>query len=438
VADGGDLGWKSHTLPKAKREQQRLKAELQLKAYALSGLDAMVPGEGDLALGWRWLVRQVAQHEIPMIASNLSCGGEVLFPPSRVVQREGVSIGFVGVLGEGMAPKPCTLADPVSSVKAAVEAMGEVDQLVLLSHGKPQLDTDIASAVPEVGLVISGHGRKTYPAPKLLSEGAVQLGAGSRGKKLGVLTVGLVQGAVGYHIEAAEAEIQARLKRQQDRSERNLKRIAESGDERLKERALTRQERLTREIAKLEAELKAAQTPITSAEHRLTHDLHELSEDLADHPATQLLVTQTKAKIDAVERAVVPAAAHSELNRLFAGSQACQGCHSEQHAQWKSTKHAYAWPTLQAVQRSQDLECWSCHVTGAMHPRGPKHPSQVKGGLENVGCESCHGPGAAHVAAGGAAKMVRAPSASVCTQCHDGVKDEGRFELESYMGRVEH
>ena len=58
--------------------------------------------------------------------------------------------------------------------------------------------------------------------------------------------------------------------------------------------------------------------------------------------------------------------------------------------------------------------------------------------MENVGCESCHGPGAAHIAAGGQAKMVKRPPQKVCTECHDGVKDEGRFEPESYFDRVEH
>ena len=102
MVDGGDLGWKSHKVPKVRKEQQRLKAVLQNKSYALSGIDAMVPGEGDIALGWKWLKKQTERHELPMIAANLSCEGAALFPPSRVVERGGVRLGFVGVLGEGL------------------------------------------------------------------------------------------------------------------------------------------------------------------------------------------------------------------------------------------------------------------------------------------------------------------------------------------------
>jgi len=76
-------------------------------------------------------------------------------------------------------------------------------------------------------------------------------------------------------------------------------------------------------------------------------------------------------------------------------------------------------------------------VTGAEHPKGPKHPIQAAG-LENVGCESCHGPGAAHVKTAGKVKPVRRPAEDVCTACHDGVKDEGRFEPVKYFKRVEH
>ena len=436
MVDGGDLGWKSHKLPKAKKEQQRLKAVLQYKAYALSGVDAMVPGDGDIALGWKWLKGQAERYEMPLVAANLSCGGEAPFPASRVVQRDGVTLGFIGVLGDNLRTAKCSVSDPTEAARAAVASLGEVDQVVVLAHGAPELDRTLAKALPEIDLVVSGHARRTMETPGQLAGGALQLGAGSRGKKLGAVTVGLVPGGSGFAVASAAKDIEARLKSARTRAERNQARIQETSEARLKERAQTRQGRLDKQVAALEAELAAASQPTSGQQHQLTHVLHALSEDIADHPETQALVEAAKAEIDAVERTLATQTG-TKLGQVFVGSQTCMGCHPEQHAQWKSTGHAYAWATLEKVKRSQDLDCWSCHVTGAQHPKGPKHPSQAKG-LENVGCESCHGPGAAHVAAGGQAKMVKLPPEKVCTQCHDGVKDEGRFDPEAYFERVSH
>ncbi|HIF04347.1 MAG TPA: hypothetical protein EYQ80_02750, partial [Candidatus Poseidoniales archaeon] len=142
-------------------------------------------------------------------------------------------------------------------------------------------------------------------------------------------------------------------------------------------------------------------------------------------------VEAAKAGIEAAAKALPPP--HEVVNdRAFVGDRMCMSCHSEQHAQWKSTPHAYAWSTLVKAQRSQDLDCYACHVTGAHHPEGPQTPRAATG-LENVGCESCHGPGRDHIARPSANNITGAPEPSVCTQCHDGVKDEGRFELDAYL-----
>ena len=115
----------------------------------------------------------------------------------------------------------------------------------------------------------------------------------------------------------------------------------------------------------------------------------------------------------------------------YVGSEACAPCHTELFEQWKSSGHGKALLTLQAAGREDEQECLGCHTTayGELSGyRGSNTPS-----LAGVGCESCHGPGADHVALG-----KDATAASVyglvsgcescrpepgCRTCHDGDND---------------
>ena len=98
-------------------------------------------------------------------------------------------------------------------------------------------------------------------------------------------------------------------------------------------------------------------------------------------------------------------------------------------------QHAYQ--TLKNENRNLDYDCYSCHVTGAFDKDGPAHPKQFVGALENVGCESCHGGGQEHVRTGKDIKISK-PSKDGCLDCHDGIRDEGRFEFNRYMELVRH
>jgi DnaJ-class molecular chaperone len=86
--------------------------------------------------------------------------------------------------------------------------------------------------------------------------------------------------------------------------------------------------------------------------------------------------------------------------------------------------------------RHFDLDCWSCHVTGANLKGGPSGPYDV-GPMRNVQCESCHGAGRQHVA-DPKVDMVRVPSEEHCKSCHSDEQTEGRFEYNSYLPRVDH
>lgn len=156
--------------------------------------------------------------------------------------------------------------------------------------------------------------------------------------------------------------------------------------------------------------------------------------------------------------------------RKFVGSQTCGECHSRAYAIWSQTPHAHATESLVhppnsrgQIARHYDPECLSCHVTG-WNPQ--QYFPYVSGylSLEATpqlvanGCENCHGPGSAHVAAehgeGNPTEEVllqlrqqmRLPLADDvaqrrCLECHDEDNSPdfhrpGAFE--AYWKKVEH
>jgi hypothetical protein len=86
---------------------------------------------------------------------------------------------------------------------------------------------------------------------------------------------------------------------------------------------------------------------------------------------------------------------------LYVGSDKCKKCHTSAYAIWQKTPHSHAYQTLVDVQypsnRQYDGECIVCHTVGFGY-RGGFTDAAKTPHLENVGCESCHGPGSEHVA----------------------------------------
>jgi hypothetical protein len=102
----------------------------------------------------------------------------------------------------------------------------------------------------------------------------------------------------------------------------------------------------------------------------------------------------------------------------YVGADSCKACHFKQFSSWKKTKMATAFTTLKSGEAAEqkkkgnlddkkdytkDAKCVECHTTGYGKPGG--YPAIVEGKewtedekkrattMENVQCESCHGPG---------------------------------------------
>jgi hypothetical protein len=105
--------------------------------------------------------------------------------------------------------------------------------------------------------------------------------------------------------------------------------------------------------------------------------------------------------------------------RDWTGSGACGTCHPRELAAWQTTRHAMTRDRFPAKPESR---CLACHATGEA-PAGPAIAVEV-------GCEACHGAGAAYaeddvmrngpVARALGLTDVSTPKlrAAVCSQCH--------------------
>ena len=112
------------------------------------------------------------------------------------------------------------------------------------------------------------------------------------------------------------------------------------------------------------------------------------------------------------------------------GSQfpSCANCHIDLHGEWRATRHAHAWATLEESGAAQEF-CRGCHTVSEFGNfttvPGGYTGSQDSTRFKDVQCESCHGPGLTHVVSpagsGPLASMLAGTEESNgCGQCHRG------------------
>lgn len=125
------------------------------------------------------------------------------------------------------------------------------------------------------------------------------------------------------------------------------------------------------------------------------------------------------------------------------GAAACAACHADEHAQWAGADHSKAMGQLKGKD-AEDPTCVRCHATP---PASGPLPVGIAGFRvdEGVGCESCHGPGEAHVASKGAPDTIEGLGddcpvcviEAVCTNCHTPTWDK-TFDLDVDLPLVAH
>jgi cytochrome c554/c'-like protein len=391
-------------------KQQEIKFAHAVQGLRTMGYRAVTLGDADLRLTPGEVLAAIAGPDGPandFVSSNVAVLARDLQPRFLVIEAGGKRLGVTAVLGEKF--ERLLRGDELvhqAPLEALKEVAGELkmkacDFSVLLAHAPLDEARKLAQAVPIFDLVVAS-GDTSEPTHELE---AIE---GTKSRLMQVGQKAMYAGVVGIFDDP--------------------------------------------------------QTP-------LRYESIPLDARFADSPDMLKLLAdyQDRLKEMGLEELGIKPQPHPS-GRKFVGSEKCGECHTAAMKKWSETKHANATESLVtppnsrgSIARHYDPECLSCHVTGwepqQCFPYDSGYLSLEKTPLMRAsGCENCHGPGSAHVAAESGegnpsaetiARLrdaMKLPLASglaerKCIECHDPDNSPEFHKLgafEKYWKEVEH
>jgi len=145
-------------------EQPRLRRTFLLQAMQAMGWTVTGVGRFDLQAGVRRFISACAATSLPVVCANvLDLDGSRLFPADKILVANGVRIGVTAVLDpeliEAASPvrREVLFAEPADKLAEVLTSWrSKTDLKVLLYHGHYQRAAELAKALPDFDLIISG------------------------------------------------------------------------------------------------------------------------------------------------------------------------------------------------------------------------------------------------------------------------------------------
>lgn len=362
ILDGGSLLFKDNPINKNQEQQDKITASGIIKAYNKIGYDAVGVSGQDLAAGLDYLTQLSKESDFTWLSANIfnDTSSLPLFTPAISRQIDNLKINILGLtsrlaaksapLGKDIIIKPWQDVLPPLLDKLSQEN----DFTILLTDISDAKCKEIAQLFPAINLIIQANNNNSSQAPVNLSETAIKISTGKKGKYIGILKVSCGPGSKWQETGGTKS-------------------------------------RYTNSFVAMEKSLP--------------DDLPVL--EIVNHTTLEINKSNSKSS-RAFKDKMYPA-------REFVGWQKCRGCHPDQADRWQKTGHAASFLTLTAKNQQFNPNCLPCHVTakGLLTPTG----SSVAPVFQMVSCESCHGPGRRH-STNHKANKTKPVSEMICLNCH--------------------
>ncbi|HEV3031115.1 MAG TPA: multiheme c-type cytochrome [Polyangia bacterium] len=383
--------------------------DLVLAGYRRLGVDAVTLGERELGsvhagLDPKRLAKRLAAAHVPVVLANLTDRKHAsVFPASAIVDAGGVKVGVLGV------------TELPADATAALEKAGYVVTPPDEAARAAAADLRARGATFVVALVHAAAGRGR----------AAQI-AGGADADVAVLALGHEAAHEATHEAAPDAghATDHQTNREATGAAARPLLLAAGGD---------------MSVGRLDVRLAPGRPPaFDDAVVDLAKDVPEqLGVGLLSRLARIPLTDSDKTLADAERKHI-----HVKMNDLYeiwdyGSTKACGYCHPKTVEQWTTTDHAHAFSTLVRAKHDKDPSCVGCHIVGFLQTGGTRDMTMVRGQFADVGCESCHGPSAAHVRAIDKKQgTVRAVGPVVCLGCHTPDQNVGAFDPVAAMQEI--
>jgi hypothetical protein len=462
LVDAGNFFFETRRVEEHDVPQERARVALIAEAAKRMGLRATVPGELDFALGTQFYLDTLAKTDAKPLAVNMRIrrddgsyheldGSIVVFLGELEVLLLGAAVPslYEGLSGVDVTPVQAGL----DRVWKASSAKPDADVRVLLLHGGLAEAKRLLRDNPRLDFVLVGADPRETDQVDSVNQGFT-LEPYDQGRYLGVLKFYSAADRTSSFFNAREgsqAEVE-KIDRQIAHVNRNLDRLATQKGTPM----TTTLRRRLKDLEQRRSQIAHADLQIVSGQPtflwRTVPMDGEIQSDAGIGDKRKVYNESLENLSKLVDRKVVPAV---EGQPSFIGSDECASCHVEETAFWKETSHGHALETLVERDKAFDAKCIGCHVVGYDAPGGSvlgrvRYRSEAKTAdgasiaidknLENVGCESCHGPGAFHRFApvdgdGRPQHIVSSPDEAVCAQCHVP-EHSPRFNFDLYTKKI--
>ncbi len=433
--DGGSTLYTNAQLSEALVPQETLKGALLRKELETTlRADASGLGPHDLALG-----KDVG----PRHAVNLEPGSGIELAPPRIFTTGGVKVGIFGVVApSALASLGVKATDPTAAAKKAVATLRAdgAQVVVAILHMVRGEAIRLSSDVPGIDFGLVG---RNAPEPDRVSDEPIAAGSSwlvepaNRGQIVSRLDITVRNSGPGF----ADALGKARADRELEEFPAEEKRMSEviakwKADPSADPKFIQTKEAELAALRARAAKLRKSPTEVPAKGSYFVFEQVRINKGLACDPK---VVTAKRAYDKAAGSANVFAMAGVKPAEPavgaagYVGIEECAMCHGKAVEQWKTTKHAGAWETLEVVDKQFNFDCINCHVTGFDKPGGSNLGFNEP--LRDVQCEVCHGPGSKHVEADGKGFIELTPQATVCQACHNEEHSD-TFDFEPYLRDV--